>query len=110
MSGPSSTRLVQLFERELRDFSAAASRSPEPKPARRVSLELDQQVVEFAASVRTNGSTPEQMLVELKSLLSTAAPEVPGSQRSALLSSLTGRAINAFFSEQPSEPTRQERS
>jgi hypothetical protein len=100
MPGRSSTRLVQLFERELRDFSATVSHSPEPKkPARRVSQELDEQVVQFASEVRTSGSTPEQMLVELKSLLATVAPEVPGSQRSALLSRLTGRAINAFFEE-----------
>jgi hypothetical protein len=102
MPGRSSARLVQLFERELRDFSAAASHAPEPKkPARRVSQELDQQVVEFASEVRTKGSTPEQMLVELKSMLATVAPEVPGSQRNALLARLTGRAINAFFEERP---------
>lgn len=58
--------------------------------------------MEFASQVRTSGSTPEQMLVELKSLLAAAAPEVPGSQRSALLSRLTGRAINAFFEERSS--------
>lgn len=94
-----STRLVQLFERELREFDAGDGASkPAPKPAKpRVSGELDEQVVEFAAETRTSGSTPEQMLVELKSLLSRAAPEVPSSQRARLVATVTGRAINAFF-------------
>lgn len=100
MTAPrASKRLVQLFERELREFDAGdAASKPAPKPSKpRVSVELDQQVVEFAAEIRTSGSTPEQMLVELKSLLSGAAPEVPSSQRAALVSTVTGRAINAFF-------------
>jgi hypothetical protein len=94
-----STRLVQLFEQELREFDAGDGPIKlAPKPAKpRVSGELDQQVVEFAAEIRTSGSTPEQMLVELKSLLSRAAPEVPSSQRAALVATVTGRAINAFF-------------
>jgi hypothetical protein len=94
-----STRLVQLFEQELREFDAGDGASkPTPKPAKpRVSGELDHQVSEFAVEIRTSGSTPEQMLVELNSLLSRAAPEVPGSQRAALVATVTGRAINAFF-------------
>ena len=96
MSPPAATRLVQLFERELRILT---TREPvaAPRRALRVSGELDRQVVEFAAQVRTSGSTPEQMLVELKSLLSRAAPEVPGSQRNEFLATVTGRAIDAFF-------------
>ena len=96
MSSPASQRLLQLFERELRDFSAhrapAAAKRPRP-----VSRELDGEIAEFAANVRTTGSTPEQMLVELKTLLSRAAPEIPTSERSEMLSSITGRAIDAFF-------------
>jgi hypothetical protein len=103
----STKRLVQLFERELRDFDIDA---PDPsetkKPKHRVSVELDQQVVEFAAEVRTSGSTPEQMLVELKAALSRVAPEVPASQRSALVASVTGRAINAFFGGEPPKKTK----
>jgi hypothetical protein len=93
-------RLVQLFERELRAFEkgepadAPASKSKK----RRVSRELDQQVVEFASEVRKSGSTPEKMLVELKSMLSGVAPEVSTSQRSAFVATVTGRAIDAFFS------------
>src|SRR5687767_9052672 len=98
MTSQPSKRLVQLFERELRDFSTQLTTGiPADKRQRRVSRELEQQVVEFAAQVRTTGSTPEQMLVELKTLLSSVAPEVPNSQRSELVSSLTGRAIDAFF-------------
>lgn len=97
VSSRSTKRLVQLFERELRDFDSEPPVSESKKPKRRVSQALDQQVVEFAAQVRTSGSTPEQMLVELKGLLSKAAPEVPGSQRTALVASVTGRAIDAFF-------------
>ena len=91
----SSQRLVQLFERELRDFEQVED--SKAAPARRVSRDLDAQVVEFAAQVRTSGSTPEQMLVELKKLLSNVAPEVSSSTRSQLVASLTGRAIDAFF-------------
>jgi hypothetical protein len=94
----SSIRLVQLFERELRQFDGDGASKPTAKVSKpRVSGELDQQVVEFAAETRTSGSTPEQMLVELKSLLSNAAPEVPTSERAALVATVTGRAINAFF-------------
>jgi hypothetical protein len=101
MSLESTKRLVQLFERELRDSDL---REHETKPTsrnRRVSRELDQQVVEFAAKVRTSGSTPEQMLKELKTALGHAAPEVPSSQRSALVATVTGRAIDAFFEGPP---------
>ena len=99
MSSRASQRLVQLFERELRDFSAEDGKSASAaKKTRRVSGELDEQVVECAAEVRTSGSTPEQMLVELKTLLARVAPEVPSSQRNALVSTVTGRAIDAFFS------------
>ena len=107
MAARSTKRLVQLFERELREFDIDAPEAPElKKPKRRVSRDLDQQVVEFAAEVRTGGSTPEQMLVELKALLSTAAPEVPGSQRNALVASVTGRAINAFFDRDGASPKK----
>lgn len=99
MSSRASQRLVQLFERELRDFSAEDGKSASvTKKTRRVSGELDEQVTEFAAEVRTSGSTPEQMLVELKTLLARVAPEVPSSQRNVLVSTVTGRAIDAFFS------------
>jgi hypothetical protein len=97
MSDSTSKRLIQPFERELRQLDAVrldrtlADRSP------RVSQELDQQVVEFASEIRSIGSTPEQMLVELKTLLSSVAPEVPGSQRNVLVSTVTGRAIDAFY-------------
>lgn len=98
-----SHRLVQLFERDLRDFDASESASAAPaktsKP--RVSRDLDQQVVAFAAETRTGGSTPEQMLVELKAMLSRAAPEVPSSERTALVATVTGRAIAAFFGPSP---------
>jgi hypothetical protein len=101
MSSPASKRLLQLFERELRDYraerSVAAAAGAAAKRPRTVSRELDGQTAEFAVQVRTSGSTPEQMLVELKALLSQAAPEVPSSERSELLSSITGRAIDAFF-------------
>jgi hypothetical protein len=94
---------VQLFERELRDLDSG--KFPETPPPRgkkaRVSGELDKQVVEFAAEIRKNGSTPEQMLVELKALLARVAPEVPGSQRNALVATVTGRAIDAFFDGKP---------
>ena len=105
MSSPASKRLLQLFERELRDFSAhrtpAVAAAKRPRP---VSRELDGQIAEFAAHVRTTGSTPEQMLVELKTLLSRAAPEIPTSERSEMLSSITGRAIDAFFGNTGTEP------
>ena len=97
MSLPASKRLIELFERELREHTAAVARTIASRRPPRVSGELDRQVVEFAAQVRTSGSTPEQMLVELKKLLSDVAPEVPSSERNALVSSVTGRAIDAFF-------------
>ncbi|MNC93289.1 hypothetical protein D3C83_98810 [compost metagenome] len=62
-----------------------------------MSRELEVQVAEFVAEEQEEGRTPEQMLIELKALLARVAPEVPGSQRHALLASVTGRAINAFF-------------
>jgi hypothetical protein len=97
MSSNPTKRLVQLFERELRDFDTGDLEARSASRKRRVSRELDQQVVEFAAQVRTSGSTPEQMLKELKTLLVQAAPEVPTSQRSAFVATVTGRAIDAFF-------------
>ena len=110
MSLRASKRLVQLFERELRDFSTEDGRTPSGgKKPPRVSGELDEQVVEFAAEVRTNGSTPEQMLVELKTLLSRVAPEVSTSQRNALVSTVTGRAIDAFFKPSPDEDGKKQR-
>lgn len=94
----SSERLVSLFEEELRAFELEPPSSAETgTPRRRVSRELEVQVAEFVAEERKEGRTPEQMLVELKALLAKVAPEVPGSQRNALLASVTGRAINAFF-------------
>lgn len=62
-----------------------------------MSRELEQEVVAFVTQERTVGSTPEQMLVELKGLLSQAAVDVPANQRKALLATITGRAINLFF-------------
>lgn len=94
----SSARLVRLFEQELRAFESETPSSAElGTPRRRVSRELEVQVAEFVDEERREGRTPEQMLVELKALLARVAPEVPGSQRNALLASVTGRAINAFF-------------
>lgn len=97
----SAERLVSLFEQELRAFeSETPSNADVGAPRRRVSRELEVQVAEFVAEERNEGRTPEQMLVELKTLLARVAPEVPGSQRKALLASVTGRAINAFFQVQ----------
>ena len=97
-----SQRLAQLFERELRDFERIEMDAK--ASARRVSRELDAQVVEFAAEVRTSGSTPEQMLVELKKVLATVAPEVSSSKRMEFVRTVTGRAIDAFFrSSKPSK-------
>jgi hypothetical protein len=94
----SSDRLIRLFEQELRAFDSDTVVAPEiVVPRRRVSRELDVQVAEFVAEEQKEGRTPEQMLIELKTLLARVAPEVPGSQRKALLASVTGRAINAFF-------------
>jgi len=99
MAPRTSTRLVQLFERELREYDARdlSVKAPPKRTTPRVSDELDQQVIEFADETRTSGVTPERMLVELKTMLSTVAPEIPSSQRNALVATLTGRAINAFF-------------
>ncbi len=97
-SAGSSQRLVQFFERDLRHNDSEASVASEPKRGRhRVSRELDQEVFQFVVEERKGGRTPEQMLVELKALLARAAPEVPGSQRHALLATVTGRAITVFF-------------
>jgi len=52
----------------------------------------------FAARWRAGERTPEQMLVELKLLLVSAAPEVSGSLRSDLTASATRVAILRFFS------------
>lgn len=94
----SSDRLVRLFEQELRAVDSRPSVASEiASPRHRVSRELEVQVAEFVAEEQKEGRTPEQMLIELKALLARVAPEVPGSQRSALLASVTGRAINAFF-------------
>jgi hypothetical protein len=101
MAPRTSERLVQLFERDLREYDArdfpSRTIAPPPKRAPRVSDELVKQVIEFADETRTSGVTPEQMLVELKTILSTVAPDVPSSERNALVASLTGRAIDAFF-------------
>jgi hypothetical protein len=99
MSEPIQKRLAQLFELELRggDTITDDARTTTWQRKPRVSRELDQQVIEFATEERNSGRTPEQMLVELKALLSSVAPEVPGSERNALVSSVTGRAIDAFF-------------
>ena len=101
MAPRTSKRLVQLFERELREYDARdLSLKTLPYVRRtkpRVSEELVEQVIEFADETRTIGVTPERMLVELKAILSTVAPDVPSSERHALVASLTGRAIDAFF-------------
>ena len=100
MAPRTSKRLVQLFERELREYDARDLSVKTPPPKRvtpRVSDELVQQVIEFADETRTSGVTPEQMLVELKTMLSTVAPDIPTSERNALVASITGRAIDAFF-------------
>jgi hypothetical protein len=99
VSPPSRTtkRLVQLFERDLREYDASLAKTSQPKATPRVSRELEQQVAEFVAATRTSGGTPEQMLVELKSLLSRVAPDVSSSERNALVATLTGRAIDVFF-------------
>jgi hypothetical protein len=100
-NGPSPERLVELFERDLRDSDPGRSTpaSSRKSTAPRVSRELDQQVAAFASEVRTSGRTPEQMLVQLKRLLTTAAPDVSSSERSAFLASITKRAIDAFFGQ-----------
>ncbi|HMC54178.1 MAG TPA: hypothetical protein VKH19_03320 [Gemmatimonadaceae bacterium] len=90
-------QIVQLFERELRAVDGHFDDLPPKRPGVRISQELHNQVVEYAGDVRTRGRTPEQMLVELKTVLTRAAPEVDSVRRSVLLAELTGRAIHAFF-------------
>lgn len=63
----------------------------------RMSNELERQVAEFVSAERDSGCTPEQMLVELKALLARVATDVPRSDRTALIATLTGRAIDAFY-------------
>ena len=94
-----SERLVQLFERELREYDTRefVVKTAQKRVMPRVSDDLVQQVVEFADETRKSGVTPEQMLVELKAMLSTVAPDVSSSERSALVATVTGRAIDAFF-------------
>jgi hypothetical protein len=106
MTDSSSERLIELFERDLRDTGLDESKRHVSRkaPSPRVSHELDQQVVAFASEIRTTGSTPEQMLVQLKRLLTRAAPEVSSSERNAFLASVTRRAIDAFFG--PSSSTK----
>lgn len=105
-SSRSSERLVRLFEQELRALDSDIRLPSEAAaPRRRVSRELEVQVAEFVAEERMDGRSPEQMLVELKALLARVAPEVPGSQRNALLASVTGRAITAFFQSQRTRTT-----
>jgi hypothetical protein len=100
MSAPSSEHLAVLFERELRSLEPVKDadrpkRPPSTTP--KVSQELEAQVAEFASQSRKSGRTPEEMLVALKKLLSSVAPEVPGSRRNEFVSQVTGRAIDAFF-------------
>jgi hypothetical protein len=94
-----SERIASLFERELRALEPVRN-ADLPKPpvtTPRVSQELEAQVAEFATQSRNNGRTPEEMLVALKELLASAAPEVPRARRSDFVSQVTGRAIDAFF-------------
>ena len=93
----SADRLVQLFERELRALDGNPADMPTRQAAVRISQDLHHQVVQYAGDVRTRGRTPEQMLVELKTMLGRVAPDVPSTQRNVLLAELTGRAIHAFF-------------
>lgn len=99
MPSSSPERLLALFERELRDGDP---RPGDPPPtgltvARSVSAELDTLIAAYASQTRRDGATPEQMLIELKKLLGSVAPEVPPSRRNELVSRVTGRAINAYF-------------
>jgi len=86
-----------LFERELRALDLRVSDNASRRSTLRISRELDRQVVEYAGEVRTNGLTPEQMLVELKAALAKVALDIPSTQRNVLVAELTGRAIDAFF-------------
>jgi len=101
-SPAAATRLVQLFERELRILSTR-----EPIAARqrelRMSNELERQIAEFVSAERSSGSTPERMLVDLKALLARVAPDVPRTDRMALIATLTGRAIDAFYGSENKE-------
>lgn len=105
MSSPSTKRLLELFEQELRELDARVADAPK-RQALRISRELEAQVADYADELRTHGSTPEQMLVDLKTTLSHAAPEIPTAQRNLLLAELTGRAINAFYGKQPARDGR----
>jgi len=91
------SQLVQLFERALRDLEKDTIGVSDSRKRRKVDRELDEEIVRFAQQVRLRGSTPEQMLVELKKVLASAAPEIPGSQRQTLVATITGRAIDAYF-------------
>ena len=93
----STDQIVQLFERELRALDRHPDDLPPRLPGVRISQELHNHVVQYAEDVRTRGRTPEEMLVELKTTLTHAAPEVTSGRRGALLAELTGRAIHAFF-------------
>src|SRR5438128_354300 len=103
MTSRVSRQLVTTFETDLRQMDGHGV--SEPAKAKRVSRDLQKQVAEFAAEMRVSGSTPEQMLVELKNVLSNAAPDIPSSQRSELVAAVTGHAIQMFFAEE-SQPRR----
>jgi hypothetical protein len=93
-----SKRLVTLFARALRERDRMVG--PSDSPAQRVEVngDLESEISAFAARWRASERTPEQMLVELKLLLASAAPEVTGSLRSDLTASATRAAIFRFFS------------
>ena len=92
-----STRLVATFESDVRQLD---ERGDVEAKTRRISRDLEKHVAQFATEMREGGSTPEQMLVELKNILAHAAPDVPSSQRSELVAAVTGRAIQMFFAEE----------
>jgi len=100
MSAQTPEHLAVLLERELRSLEpirdADRPRKPPVTPLR-VSQELEAQVAAFAAESRNSGRTPEQMLVALKNLLASVAPEIPRARRNDFVSQVTGRAIDAFF-------------
>src|SRR4051812_33737046 len=58
----SPSKLVQLFERNLRDLDEQTPSGPDAKKKHRVNRDLDEQIVAFAAQVKERGNTPEQML------------------------------------------------
>jgi hypothetical protein len=99
MSVLPSERLALLLERELRSLEPVrdADRPKPPPITPRVSQELEAQVAEFASQSRQSGRTPEEMLVALKRLVASLAPEIPRSRRNDFVSQVTGRAIDAFF-------------